>query len=202
MAALAGYAYFSRAENYNYIPDGNAFGTPWDAPLRAYAVYDNGTTAFLGSGTYASSQSDSTGQRFGYNPLPEYLAGDPVYQAYYSIAPGGLAFIDLLPSTERTFFVQIVSGSSLLSGSEYYDISALAPGAVDAGENYIAVNVWEADMPDPIVVDAVVKITPIFWDGITTLIDSDRVLRVASAPGAPPETPAFWTSLVGTKEKP
>ncbi|PTT37392.1 hypothetical protein DBR23_17665 [Acidovorax sp. HMWF018] len=207
MASIAGYAYFSRAENYNYIPVGDP--ESWSAAVRVYAVYDDGTVTFLNAGTYTAGLTDGAGLRFGYVPLPESLVGNPTYEAYYGISPSGLVFPNLNNPTERAYVVELKTGVSLLD-PELCDISALAPGAVDSGANYISVSVWEAppdeysSFPSPQVVVAAVEITAAFWSGISTISDADRVLYVVSRLGAvvPPPTPPFWTGLTGTEETP
>ncbi|UCV01142.1 hypothetical protein [Acidovorax radicis] len=205
MATLAGYAYFSRAENYSYIPSGNVYGAPWDAPLRAYAIYDDGAVTFLGAGTYSASQADSTGQRFGYYPANEITDANPDIAALYAITPGDIRFVQPLDGTVRAFDVRIIDGDGLLYPGSF-DLSALAPGAVVSGTNYIAVAVWQApELSDPRVIVAVaVAADPSYWSGITTISDSDRFSVAISAftSPEPPTTPAFWTSLSGTKEIP
>lgn len=198
--AIAGYAYASRAENY-YVPGGSP--ATWSAPVRVYAIHHDGTAEFLGSGTYTASESDALGQRFGYVAPNENQAANPDLDAYYAISPDELVHVAPLDDTAREFLVAKAPGY-VLNDPFYYDISALPPGSIDEGKEYIVVAEWiDPDLGISWrVVAAIVEITPAFWSGISTTEDWHRNLDVISSyeSGPEPEPPVFWTNIVGAKE--
>lgn len=201
MATLAGYAYFSRAEEY-YIPGGSP--DTWAAAVRVYSIDTDGVATFLGSGTYTAAQIDAMGMRFGYTPKNESQAANPALDPYYAITPGDLVFVDPFPLTERAYWVKKEAGDTLLDPA-YYDVSEVSPSAIESGKNYLAVAYWEDLGGDvyPLTVFTVIEITADFWSGISTTDDSHRVSYAISAFGGDlPDNPEFWTSIVGAKERP
>ena len=222
MATLAGYAYFS-AEGRR-LGHGDESGLPYVPPVadtvQVRAIYSDGSNFSLGSGTYwAASEYYQPGAAYGYEPPPANPPrGDPYWDglvsSWYYWTGTGTEFWDLKygisnpalvhpkPNDDpREYTLNYVPGDDLLS-PDYYDVSgAPGPGPV-SGKEYIAVLDWvdPSDEPTdaPLIVYGLVELTDSLWGGPR----ANRMFWLSDffVPSTPSETPAFWTSRVGTKE--
>lgn len=161
MAELAGYAYFSRAENY-YTPPGDP--ETWQAQVHVYEVRDDGSALYLGLALYKASYQDSLGLRFGYPPEPDI--NNPDFDGYYDLDPPALRHVKLPAERVRTYrCVGTVSGAMLTASPAEFDLGSIT---VDPDTEYLVWAHWDqpgewGSFPSPARVAFLLPLAPGLW---------------------------------------